>query len=86
MKKQNVNMLSGPITKGLVSLIIPIMIMNCFQSLVSIIDMSVLGRLVNDDAVGAVGTCGSLISLITLSNLKKTASEIGCCFLLKLIV
>ncbi len=65
MKKQNVNMLSGPITKGLVSLIIPIMIMNCFQSLVSIIDMSILGRLVNDDAVGAVGTCGSLISLIT---------------------
>ena len=65
MKKHTVDMLSGSITKGLIALIIPIMIMNTFQSLVSIIDMTILGKLVNDDAVGAVGTCGSLITLIT---------------------
>ncbi len=65
MKKHNVDMLSGSITKGLFALTIPIMIMNAFQSLVGIIDMSILGILVNDDAVGAVGVSSSLISLIT---------------------
>ena len=65
MKKSNVNMLSGSITKGLITLIIPIMIMNVFQSLIGVIDMTVLGILVDDNAVGAVGTCGTLISLIT---------------------
>ena len=65
MKKNNVNMLSGSIIKSLIALIIPIMLMNVFQSLVSIIDMPVLGKLVNDDAVGAVGTFGTLITLIT---------------------
>ncbi len=65
MKKHNVDMLSGSITKGLFALTIPIMIMNAFQSLVGIIDMSILGILVNDDAVGAVGVSASLISLIT---------------------
>ena len=65
MKKNEVNMLSGPITKGLLVITIPIMIMNVLQNLFGVIDMTVLGNLVNDSAVGAVGACGTLISLIT---------------------
>ncbi len=65
MKRKNVNMLSGSITKGLLSLSIPIMIMNVMQSLFNVIDMSVLRRFADDSAVGAVGACGMLISLCT---------------------
>lgn len=65
MRSKNVDMLTGPIGKGLLSLTIPIMIMNVMQNLFSIIDMTVLGNLVNDTAVGAVGACGTLISLCT---------------------
>jgi len=65
MKKNEVNMLSGPIAKGLLVITIPIMIMNVLQNLFGVIDMTVLGNLVNDSAVGAVGACGTLISLIT---------------------
>ncbi len=65
MKKNEVNMLSGSIAKGLLTIALPIMAMNVLQSLFNIIDMTLLGMLVGDNPVGAVGTCGSLISLFT---------------------
>jgi len=65
MKTKNVDMLSGPIVKGLLSMTIPIMIMNVMQSLFSIVDMTVLKIFSNDKAVGAVGACGMLITLCT---------------------
>ena len=64
MKHHEVDMLSGSIVKGLLAMTIPIMVMNLSQSLFSVIDMTVLGKLVNDDAVGAVGACGMLITPI----------------------
>lgn len=63
--RKNVDMLSGSITKGLISMAIPIMIMNVMQSLFNIIDMTVLKVFSDDRAVGAVGACGVLISLCT---------------------
>ena len=65
MKSNHVNMLSGSITKGLLSMTIPIMIMNVMQSLFSITDMTVLRIFSDDRAVGAVGACGMLITLVT---------------------
>ena len=65
MKNRNVNMLSGSITKGLLSLTMPIMIMNVVQNLFSIVDMTLLGNWVGDGAVGAVGACSMLITLCT---------------------
>lgn len=65
MKAKNIDMLSGSITKGLLSMTIPIMIMNVMQSLFNIIDMTVMKIFSDDSAVGAIGTCGSLISLCT---------------------
>ena len=65
MKTKNVDMLSGSITKGLLSMTIPIMIMNVMQSLFNIIDMTVMKIFSDDSAVGAIGTCGSLITLCT---------------------
>ena len=66
MRKREVNMLEGSITKGLLSISIPIMVMNVLQSLFNIIDMTVLKSYDQSGvAVGAVGVCGTLITLIT---------------------
>lgn len=63
--RKNVNMLEGSITKGLLSLTIPIMIMNTMQVLFNTVDMAVLKIFSDDNAVGAVGACGTLITLCT---------------------
>ncbi|MBR3848338.1 MAG: MATE family efflux transporter [Oscillospiraceae bacterium] len=65
MRIKNVNMLSGSITRGLLSMSIPIMIMNVMQSIFTIIDMTALKYFSADSAVGAIGVCGSLITLVT---------------------
>lgn len=63
--RTQVDMISGPITKGLLRLAIPIMVMNVFQTLFNIIDMTVLKNYSVESAVGAVGACGMLITLCT---------------------
>ena len=62
---KNVDMLQGSIYKGILSMAVPLMIMNVLQNMFSVIDMTVLGNLVNDTATGAVGACGTLITLFT---------------------
>lgn len=63
--KNEVNMTTGPIFKGLLRIAIPIMVMNVLQSLFNMIDMSMVGRFVSDGAMGSVGACSTLITLIT---------------------
>lgn len=65
MKSKNVDMLSGSIFKGLLSLSIPIMIMNVMQSMFNIVDMTVMKMAGKATAVGAIGACGVLINLCT---------------------
>lgn len=65
MKTKNVDMLTGSITKGLLSLTVPIMIMNVMQSVFTLIDMKALEHFSSDTEVGAIGVCGTLISLVT---------------------
>ena len=67
MHKKDVNMLSGSIVKGLLTISIPIMVMNVIQSLYNIIDMTILKSYDagGGSAVGAVGVCGTLITTIT---------------------
>ena len=67
MGRKDVNMLSGSITKGLLRICIPVMVMNVVQSLFNIVDMTMLKTYDTGGgiAVGAVGVCGTLISLIT---------------------
>ena len=65
MRIKNVNMLSGSITRGLLSMTIPIMVMNVMSSLFTIIDMTALKHFSDDNAVGAIGACGILITLFT---------------------
>ena len=65
--KKEVNMLAGSIMKGIMTIAIPIMIMNVLQSLFNIIDMTILKMYDTDGgySVGAVGACGTLFSFIT---------------------
>lgn len=65
MRSKDVNMLSGSITKGLLTICLPVMIMNVLQSLFNLVDMTILKTYNNGNAVGAVGVCSTLISLIT---------------------
>ncbi|MBO5347114.1 MAG: MATE family efflux transporter [Lachnospiraceae bacterium] len=64
--RKEVNMLSGSIVKGLLTIAIPIMVMNVGQSLFNIVDMTILKTYgTSEGMVGAVGACSTLISLIT---------------------
>ncbi len=63
--KKHVDILSGSITRGLLSLAMPLMIMNVAQSLFNLMDMAVLRIYANDTAVGAVGACGAIFTLCT---------------------
>jgi len=65
MKSKSVDMLSGPIFKGLLALTVPIMVMNVAQTLFNLLDMAVLRVFGFEQAVGAVGACGMLITLCT---------------------
>lgn len=64
-KSAKVDMISGSITRGLLAMTIPIMIMNVMQSLFTIVDMTSLKFFADDSAVGAIGACGTLITLFT---------------------
>lgn len=66
MAKREVNMLSGSIFKGLLTVALPIMVMNVLQSIYNIVDMSMLKSNSADGlSAGAVGVSSTLISLIT---------------------
>ncbi len=65
MKRKNVDMLHGPISKGLIIMFLPIMIMNVMTTLFTVVDMTVLRIYANDSAVGSVGASGTLITLCT---------------------
>jgi len=66
MRTKDVNMLTGSITKGLLAICIPVMIMNAIQSIFNLVDMTILRTFDTDGmAVGAVGVCSSLIVLST---------------------
>ena len=65
VQKKRVDMLYGSITKSMLQMILPLMVINIISSLFKLIDMSILGKLTNDNAVGAVGVCNAIISLCT---------------------
>ena len=65
IKKEEVNMLEGSVSKGIITIALPVMAMNVLQSMFNVIDMTTLKTFGSDElAVGAVGTCGMLIALM----------------------
>ena len=65
--KRDVDMLSGSITKGLLALSVPVIIMNVLQNLFNMIDMAVLRNFAQnaDVAIGAIGATSFLSTLVT---------------------
>lgn len=62
--KHEMDLTTGSILKKLIQFAIPIILMNMLQMLFNVADIAVLGMLVGDLEVGAVGATTSLISLI----------------------
>lgn len=64
MKKQNQNMLQGPLLGSIVSYTIPIILTSVLQLLFNAADLVVVGRFCGSISVAAVGATGSITSLI----------------------
>ena len=65
LSEQKINkMVEGPIFKTLFFYSLPIIVMNMLQLLFHAADVAVLGVMVGDAEVAAVGACGSLISML----------------------
>ncbi len=60
------NMTSGPITPQLVRFTVPLMLGNLFQLTYNAADSVIVGRLVGEDALAAVGTSNPLMTLAIL--------------------
>lgn len=66
LRRKDVDMLSGPIMKGLFIVAFPIVVQTVLASMFNMVDMRVLKTFDTDGlAVGSVGVCSTLISLIT---------------------
>lgn len=62
-KAKSVDILNGPIVKGILAMAIPIMVMNVLQSLFGIIDIKIVAHL--GGSVGAVSVGGTFTSVLT---------------------
>lgn len=59
-----VNMTEGNVTGVLLTFAIPIFISNLFQQLYNVVDIAVIGHILGDDALAAVGATASVYSLV----------------------
>lgn len=64
MKASPVCLTRGPITKGLVTFAVPILLSNLLQQLYNSIDSAVVGTFAGNEALAAVGSTGALINLL----------------------
>lgn len=62
--KKSVNLLEGPIWKGMIYFAIPIFFGNLFQQLYNTVDSLIVGNFLGSDALAAVSSSGSLIFLL----------------------
>lgn len=63
-KEMAVNMTEGNVTRVLLTFAIPVFISNLFQQLYNVVDITVIGHILGDDALAAVGATTSVYSLI----------------------
>lgn len=60
----NVDLLHGPIFKSLVLFMLPIFVSNLFQQLYNTVDTMIVGNVLGDNALAAIGACGSIYELL----------------------
>ena len=60
----NVDLMHGPIFKSLLLFMLPILISNLFQQLYNTVDTMIVGNVLGDTALAAIGSCGSIYELL----------------------
>ena len=61
---QNIDLLHGPILRNLVLFMLPILVSNLFQQLYNTVDTMIVGNVLGDTALAAIGSCGSIYELL----------------------
>ena len=60
----NVDLMHGPILKSLLLFMLPILVSNLFQQLYNTVDTMIVGNVLGDTALAAIGSCGSIYELL----------------------
>ena len=60
----NVDLMHGPILKSLLLFMLPILVSNLFQQLYNTVDTMIVGNVLGDTALAAIGSCGSIDELL----------------------
>ena len=60
----NVDLMHGPIFKSLVIFMLPIFVSNLFQQLYNTVDTMIVGNVLGDTALAAIGSCGAIYELL----------------------
>ena len=61
---RNADLLHGPIFKNLFLFMLPILVSNLFQQLYNTVDTMIVGNVLGDSALAAIGACGSIYELL----------------------
>ena len=61
---RNADLLHGPIFKNLFLFMLPILVSNLFQQLYNTVDTMIVGNVLGDSALAAIGSCGSIYELL----------------------
>ena len=68
----NVDLMHGPILKSLLLFMLPILVSNLFQQLYNTVDTMIVGNVLGDTALAAIGSCGSIsVSAMALPSLQR---------------
>ena len=62
--QMNVDLMHGPIFRSLVLFMLPILISNLFQQLYNTEDTMIVGNVLGDTALAAIGSCGAIYELL----------------------
>lgn len=62
--RMNTDLLHGPIFRNLVLFMLPILVSNLFQQLYNTVDTMIVGNVLGDTALAAIGSCGSIYELL----------------------
>ena len=62
--QMNVDLMHGPIFRSLVLFMLPILISNLFQQLYNTVDTMIVGNVLGDTALAAIGSCGAIYELL----------------------
>ena len=61
---QSVDLMNGPIFQSLVIFMLPILVSSLFQQLYNTVDTMIVGNVLGDTALAAIGSCGSIYELL----------------------